>query len=232
MGRVDGKVALVTGAARGLGRSHAVRLAEEGASIIAIDACADVESVPYPLASEEDLAETARLVEAEGGRMHTAVADVRDLDGLTSAVKDGIDVARRSRHRRRQRGNLELRAALGADRGAVAGHDRRQPDRRLEDDQGHGPDVARAGQRLDRPDQLARRHLRDAQHRPLRRREARGHRTDADPLGGARALRHPRQLRSSHHRLDPAGRQRGGQGAGHRAEPPTPPGTTRRRRSS
>jgi NAD(P)-dependent dehydrogenase (short-subunit alcohol dehydrogenase family) len=63
MGRVEGKVALVTGAARGQGRAHAVRLAEEGADIIAVDVCSQLESVPYGLASDGDLAETAKRVE-------------------------------------------------------------------------------------------------------------------------------------------------------------------------
>jgi SDR family mycofactocin-dependent oxidoreductase len=91
MGRVEGKVALVTGAARGLGRSHAVRLAQEGASIIAVDACADVDTVPYALATKDDLAETAKLVEAEGAEVHSAVADVRDLAALTEAVAAGVE---------------------------------------------------------------------------------------------------------------------------------------------
>ena len=91
MGRVEGKVALVTGAARGLGRSHALRLAQEGASIIALDACEDIASVPYPLASEDDLAETASLVEGAGGSVHTAIADVRDLQGLSEGVAAGVD---------------------------------------------------------------------------------------------------------------------------------------------
>jgi NAD(P)-dependent dehydrogenase (short-subunit alcohol dehydrogenase family) len=77
MGRVAGKVALITGAARGQGRSHAVRLAEEGADIVALDICAQIESVPYPLATAEDLKETARLVERTGRKIVTAQADVR-----------------------------------------------------------------------------------------------------------------------------------------------------------
>jgi (+)-trans-carveol dehydrogenase len=89
-GRVDGKVALITGAARGQGRSHAVRLAEEGADIIAIDACSDLDTVDYPLASADDLATTAKLVEAAGRRAVTLQADVRDLAGLTAAVDRGV----------------------------------------------------------------------------------------------------------------------------------------------
>lgn len=91
MGRVTGKVALVTGAARGQGRSHAVRLAEEGAEIIAIDACSPVESAPYPMASAEDLAETTRLVEAHGRRIVARQADVRHYDELAAAVNEGAE---------------------------------------------------------------------------------------------------------------------------------------------
>jgi SDR family mycofactocin-dependent oxidoreductase len=90
MGLVDGKVAFITGAGRGQGRSHAVRLAEEGASIIAVDLCTDIEAVPYPLACEEELAETAELVRAAGGRALTAKADVRRFGQLTAAVTAGI----------------------------------------------------------------------------------------------------------------------------------------------
>jgi (+)-trans-carveol dehydrogenase len=89
-GRAEGKVALVTGAARGQGRSHAVRLAEEGADIVAIDLCRPIGTVPYPLSTPEDLAETARLVEATGRAVVTAVADVRDLDGMRAAVDDAV----------------------------------------------------------------------------------------------------------------------------------------------
>jgi SDR family mycofactocin-dependent oxidoreductase len=89
-GRMEGKVALVTGAARGQGRSHAVRLAEEGADIIAVDVCAQIASVPYPMATEADLAETARLVEALDRRVVTQVADVRDRGPLAAAVTAGV----------------------------------------------------------------------------------------------------------------------------------------------
>lgn len=88
-GRVAGKVALVTGAGRGQGRSHAVRLAEEGADVVVIDGCRDLLEVPYPLATEADLAETARLVRATGRRVVARVADVRDFAALDAAVSDG-----------------------------------------------------------------------------------------------------------------------------------------------
>ena len=89
-GRMEGKVAFITGAARGQGRSHAVRLAEEGADIIAVDICRQIESNPYPLATEEDLAETARLVEKLDRRIVTRVADVRERSELVAAVADGV----------------------------------------------------------------------------------------------------------------------------------------------
>lgn len=90
MGRVNGKVALITGAARGQGRSHAIRLAEEGADIIAVDICSDVESVVYPMASEDDLRQTVKEVEALGRRIVARVVDVRDQAGLSAAVADGV----------------------------------------------------------------------------------------------------------------------------------------------
>jgi len=90
MGRMDGKVVLVTGAARGQGRSHALRLAEEGADVIAVDACTDVASAPYPMATEADLAETAKLIENLDRRVVARRADVRDFDGLRAAVADGV----------------------------------------------------------------------------------------------------------------------------------------------
>jgi SDR family mycofactocin-dependent oxidoreductase len=90
-GRVAGKVALVTGAARGQGRVHAVRLAAEGADVIGVDVCAPVAGIGYPLADEDDLAETVRQVEAAGGRMSAHVVDVRDAAGLAGAVTEGVD---------------------------------------------------------------------------------------------------------------------------------------------
>jgi SDR family mycofactocin-dependent oxidoreductase len=89
-GRMEGKVAFVTGAARGQGRSHAVRLAEEGADIIAIDLCKQIASNLYPLATPEDLAETVRLVEQLDRRIVSRQADVRERDELRSAVEEGV----------------------------------------------------------------------------------------------------------------------------------------------
>ncbi|WP_395727545.1 mycofactocin-coupled SDR family oxidoreductase [Nakamurella sp.] len=90
MGRVEGKVAFVTGAARGQGRSHAVRLAEEGADIIAVDICAQLETVPYPLGTAEELAQTVKEVEALDRRIVAVEADVRDADALRRVVDDGV----------------------------------------------------------------------------------------------------------------------------------------------
>jgi SDR family mycofactocin-dependent oxidoreductase len=90
MGRVQGKVAFITGAGRGQGRSHAVRLAEEGADIIAVDRCADFATVGYPMATPEDLEETAHFVEKTGQRIVTAKVDVADGGKLRSALEEGI----------------------------------------------------------------------------------------------------------------------------------------------
>ncbi len=86
----DGKVAFITGAARGQGRSHAVRFAEEGADIIAFDLCDQIDSVAYPMATREDLDETVKLVEKTGRRIVAEQGDVRDFDGLKAAVETGV----------------------------------------------------------------------------------------------------------------------------------------------
>jgi (+)-trans-carveol dehydrogenase len=89
-GRVEGKVAFVTGAARGQGRSHAIRLAEEGADIIAIDIAGQVDSVPYAMATPDDLAQTVKEVEALDRRIVATQADVRDYGAVKAAVDDGV----------------------------------------------------------------------------------------------------------------------------------------------
>lgn len=89
-GRVQGKVALITGAARGQGRSHAIRLAEEGADIIAVDVCADIEGVPYAGATGADLETTVRQVRSLGRQVLDYRVDVRDLDTLTRVVDEAV----------------------------------------------------------------------------------------------------------------------------------------------
>ena len=89
-GKLEGKVAFITGAARGQGRSHAVRLAQEGADIIAVDICAQIASVAYPMATPADLAETVKAVEALDRRIVARQADVRDEDGLRAAFDAGV----------------------------------------------------------------------------------------------------------------------------------------------
>ena len=89
-GRLEGKVAFITGAARGQGRSHAVRFAQEGADIIAVDIVEQIESNPYPLATPEDLQETVRLVEQLDRRIVAMKADVRERSELTKAVDRGV----------------------------------------------------------------------------------------------------------------------------------------------
>ena len=91
MGRMDGKVAFVTGAARGQGRSHAVRLAQEGADIIAVDICKKFDTSPASGATREDLDTTADMVKDAGSRVVTDVVDVRDFDALQSAVDSGVE---------------------------------------------------------------------------------------------------------------------------------------------
>jgi SDR family mycofactocin-dependent oxidoreductase len=89
-GRLEGKVALVSGAARGQGRSHAVRMAQEGADVIAFDVCRQLGTVPYPMATSEDLKETVRLVEDLDRRIVAREADVRDLAGVQAVVDEGV----------------------------------------------------------------------------------------------------------------------------------------------
>lgn len=91
MGSLDGKVAFITGVARGQGRSHAVRLAADGAAIIGVDICADIPSNGYPMAAREELDETVALVEATGGKMIASVADVRDFQTLKAALDTAVE---------------------------------------------------------------------------------------------------------------------------------------------
>ncbi len=90
MGRLEGTVAFISGGARGQGRSHAVLMAEEGADIITLDLCRQVESVEYPMATPEDLEETIRLVEKTGRRIVARQADVRDFDAVAEVLAEGV----------------------------------------------------------------------------------------------------------------------------------------------
>ncbi len=91
MSALEGKVAFITGAARGQGRSEAVRLASDGAHIIAVDICSQIASVPYPMATADDLAATVKLVEDTGARIVAQQADVRDQESLRTALQAGLD---------------------------------------------------------------------------------------------------------------------------------------------
>ena len=88
---LEGRVAFITGVARGQGRAHALRLAREGVKIVGIDICEDVWSMDYPNASAADLAETVKLVEALGGAMIGTKADVRDYSAVQTAVDQGVE---------------------------------------------------------------------------------------------------------------------------------------------
>jgi len=90
MARLDGKVAFITGAARGQGRNHAIRLAEQGADIIAVDICGQMDVVAYPMSTPEDLELTVKEVEATGRRIIAGQADVRDLDAMRAVVDRGV----------------------------------------------------------------------------------------------------------------------------------------------
>ncbi len=89
--RFEDRVVFISGVARGQGRNHAVRFAEEGAHIVGFDLCHDLEHAPYPLATEDDLAETVRLVEQAGGAMHAEVADARDWDAVKRVARAGLE---------------------------------------------------------------------------------------------------------------------------------------------
>jgi (+)-trans-carveol dehydrogenase len=91
-GRIQGRVALITGAARGQGRAQAIRLAEEGAAIIGLDIAAPVPTMGYPMGTADELAETAALVEAAGGQVICRIADVRDREAVQAVVDEGLEV--------------------------------------------------------------------------------------------------------------------------------------------
>ena len=188
-GRVEGKVAFITGAARGQGRSHAVRLAQEGADIIAVDICRGFDDSTAPAATPEDLAETADMIKNLDRRIVTEIVDVRDYDALKAAVDNGVE----------QLGRLDIvvaNAGIGTTGVKLhkmrediwRGDHRRQPRRRLEDRQGRrAAPAGRRPRRVGHHHQLGRRHQGLPAGRPLHRGQARRRRPDADVRGGTRA---------------------------------------------
>ena len=140
MGRMDGKVAFVTGAARGQGRSHAVRLAREGADIIAVDICRKFEASPADGATPEDLDETGRFGQGRRGpRRHRRSRRARFRRVAGRRRRRRRTARSPGRHRRECRHRHDGGKAAQDRRGAVAGDDRRQPQRRLEDGEGRCP---------------------------------------------------------------------------------------------
>jgi NAD(P)-dependent dehydrogenase (short-subunit alcohol dehydrogenase family) len=122
MGKLDGQVAFITGAARGQGRSHALALAAEGADIIAVDICRQAETVPYPMSTPENLAETVREVEALDRRVIASQV----VSGIWPRYRSGRGRrhrARTSRHRPGQCWHLRARAHTGNGRGRVGRDD-------------------------------------------------------------------------------------------------------------
>jgi SDR family mycofactocin-dependent oxidoreductase len=90
-GRIEGKVAFITGLARGQGRAHAIKLAGEGADIVGLDICAQIDSVDYEMSTPDDLQATIKLVEETGQRIIARIGDVRDMDSLRSVYQEGLD---------------------------------------------------------------------------------------------------------------------------------------------
>ena len=194
MGLLDGKVAFITGAARGQGRSHAITLAREGADIIAVDLCQQASTVPYPMATPDDLAETVKEVEALDRRIIAAQADVRDLAAADRGRRPGRRRARPPRHRAGQRGHLDPGADARDGRAGLERDDRHQPDRPVEDDPGRGAaHHRRRPRRVRRDHQLARRHLRQREHGALLGGQGRPGHADEDAGQGARPAEHPGQ---------------------------------------
>ena len=210
-GRVEGKVAFITGAARGQGRAHAVRLAEEGADIIAVDICKQIDSVPDP------------AVDAGGPRR-----DRRSGQGPRPPHRTPPRSTCATTTRSRPRSTPASSSSAGSTSSwptpvsATAArrwtrparptgrHDRRQPRRRVEDRQSRcAAYPRRRPRRLDHPDQLGRRPQGLPAHRPLRRRQARRRRPDAHLRRRAGRAEHPRQLGAPDQREHPAVHERG-----------------------
>ena len=195
-GRVSGKVAFVTGAARGQGRAHAIRLAEEGADIIALDICADVEGVPYSLASEADLAETVRSVEAVGGRIPGRGGRCSRLHRDQRCPRPRSRPVRSRRHRLCQRRYQHPITYTRTHRKPVGHCRRHRSQRHVENRQGSNPLPDRTGRRgRDHPDQLGGRAQGIRQHRALHSRETRRQRVDENSRAGTGSPPNPSEHR-------------------------------------
>jgi NAD(P)-dependent dehydrogenase (short-subunit alcohol dehydrogenase family) len=207
MGRFERRVAFVTDADRRQGRSHVIRLAQEGAGVIAGDICSDVETVPYPGAADDsNLEETVKQVEASRLTNPRPPGRRARSRGTGIGRPAGGRGVRQPRHRVRERRDRELRAGARARRTELADDDRHQPDGNVEDRQGDRTADGRGRPRwFGDPHVLGRRSHRVPRHQPPRRREARSHRSDARIRDRARALRDPRQLRSPRKRGHPDG---------------------------
>src|ERR1700676_302043 len=239
-GRVEGKVAFITGAARGQGRAHAVRLAQEGADIIAIDICKQIPSVQIPLSTPEDLAETVDLVKRHNRRIYTAEVDVRDYDALKAAVAAGVE----------QLGRLDIivaNAGIGNGGATLDKTSERDWTDMIDINLGGVWKTVKAGVphilaggrggsiiptrsggrpwRLDHPDQLGRRAEGLPAHRSLCGRQTRCGGPDADVRGRTGRPEHPRQLGAPDEREHAAVHER----RHDEAVPPRPgePGTRR-----
>ena len=207
---LEGKVAFITGAARGQGRAHAVRLATDGADVIAIDICAPIGSVKYPLASAEDLAATVKFVEDTGARIVAREADVRDRASLTAAVQAGVD----------ELGRLDIVVAnagiapMAFGRRRLERRHRRQPHRRLQHHQGLDtrPWSNKVTGGVDRADKFRRRTGRRGQPRRriggLRGRQARSGWADARLRESACPAEYPSQFSASDRCRDTDDQQR------------------------
>ena len=205
-GRVEGKVAFVTGAARGQGRSHALRLAEEGADIIAVDICGPIPGLQYSHATEEDLAETVRQVEALDRRIVARKADVRDRDAMKAAIDEGVA----------ELGHLDI-VVGNAGICILAPWDEVTPEVWNETISTNltgvfntvqltAPHLIAGGRRIDHPHELGGRAEGTAVPHAVRRVEVRRHRAHQGVRARAREAQHPRELAAPHRRRHRDGR--------------------------
>ena len=202
-GRLQGKVAFITGIGRGQGRSHAVRFAEEGADIIGVDALVSHPSIPYPMADDTDLLETVRLVEKYDRRIVVHRADVRDREAFgLSACRRGVPTRRPARHRGGERGSFARGwSAVAAVSCRVGRGHRHQPDWGLQHPgRRHSPDDSGRQRRIDRRHEFRCGAAQPAEPGRLQRLQARGHRPRADRGERVGAAGHSGQCSVSGHR--------------------------------